>query len=102
MGSRACAALSVATAMVLCLPTSGWARGARPNPLPMRLPSASAARAAVAGDWLLGARPGTIADGIARRHEARRIAPGTYRVPIARARAMAAELRRAGALRYAE
>jgi hypothetical protein len=76
---------------------------------PMRLPAPSGAVAAAAAQpssWLVAAQPGARAAhaaAIARRFGARRLRSGAvYRVATARARAFAAALREAGALRYAE
>jgi hypothetical protein len=73
---------------------------------PMDLPSAAPARAASAepARWLVGARPGSAAaHRIARRFGARALrVPGTYEVARANARPLAAALRRAGVLTYAE
>ena len=63
---------------------------------PQVLPSD--ATAASAGTWLLGARPGTGAAEIVRRAGGRRILPGSFEVPAARARAVAKRLE----LTYAE
>lgn len=63
---------------------------------PMDLPGRGAS-AAGAGDWLLGVRHGTPAPAGAKV-----LVPGTLVVPRARARAVAAQLRRAGDLLYAE
>ncbi len=53
--------------------------------------------------WLVGARRGPVARAIARRHGARPLKlEGTFVVARARARALAADLRRAGVLREAE
>jgi subtilisin family serine protease len=74
--------------------------------LPMELPQAAPGRAASSepARWLVGARPGSrAARGIARRFGARTLRlPGTYAVPRARARGLAAALREAGVLTYAE
>lgn len=65
------------------------------------------ARAATSGGpparWLIGARPGEVADRIARRHGARLLSlPGTFSVSRSRARALADALRDVGVLLYAE
>jgi len=74
--------------------------------LPMRLPAASSAKrlaAAQPSSWLVGARPTAATARIARDHGARRLKQkSVFRLPAARARAFAAELRRAGSLTYAE
>ena len=78
---------------------------------PMRLPATggpgAVAASAQPASWLVaaepGARPASSAAVIARRFGARRLRGGAvYRVATARARAFAAALRAAGALRYAE
>ncbi|MDP1847503.1 MAG: S8 family serine peptidase [Solirubrobacteraceae bacterium] len=77
---------------------------------PMRLPATggpgAAAASAQPATWLVAAEPGARAAraaAIAGRFGARRLRIGTvYRVPTRRARAFAAALRDAGALRYAE
>jgi hypothetical protein len=75
----------------------------------VRLPGdASAASAALRSDpatWLVGARPGPVASRAAMAHGARRVGParaGAWLVARRRARALAADLRRAGVLVYAE
>lgn len=79
-------------------------RSADHDEIPMVLPSAGAsAAAAVPQTWLVGSRPGSsVSASVARRAGARRVADGTYLVRRAKARAFAAELRRAGQLLYAE
>jgi hypothetical protein len=60
---------------------------------------------AESGTWLVGARPGEITARIAALHGARHVGPagtGGYLVDRGRARALAAALRRAGVLDYAE
>ncbi|HWC28188.1 MAG TPA: S8 family serine peptidase [Solirubrobacteraceae bacterium] len=74
---------------------------------PMRLPATGPGAAAAASQpatWLVGATaPSRRVDAIARRFGARRLRVGSvYRVATPRARALAAGLRAAGALRYAE
>jgi hypothetical protein len=77
---------------------------------PLRLPAVGAPGAAAAASsepptWLVAAEPGGAgrAAVLARRFGARKLRTGAvYRVPTARARAFAARLREAGALRYAE
>lgn len=76
---------------------------------PMRLPAVGAPGAAAASSqpsgWLVAAEPAGAARAavLARRFGARKLRIGAvYRVPTARARAFAAGLRDAGALRYAE
>jgi len=74
----------------------------RPMVLPARV---AGARAAAAGParWLVGARPGARTAALARRFGARPLRlGGAYAVPRDRARALAAALRRAGTLVYAE
>jgi hypothetical protein len=68
------------------------------------LPGSGSVRAAVtAGGWIVGGRPRAVTPAIARRFGARALRlPGTYVVPVTRARAFAAMLRRSGALRFAE
>jgi subtilisin family serine protease len=79
-----------------------------PGPLPgaVVLPGdATAAATPKAPDrWIVGARPGRRAAAIGRRFGARRIVAhtNTFAVPTARARPLAAALRRAGLLSYAE
>jgi hypothetical protein len=81
------------TLLVVLAPASARAAGelAPPRMLP------SAAAAAGQRDWLLGVRPGAAVPGGYRR-----IAGRTIVVPAARARAVAAQLRRRHALSYAE
>ena len=76
---------------------------------PMRLPAVGGPGAAAASSqpstWLIAAEPAGAARAavLARRFSARKLPTGAvYRVPTARARAFAAALREAGALRYAE
>lgn len=77
---------------------------------PMRLPAiggpGAAAASAQPSTWLVAAEPGpraARAAAVAHRFGARRLRIGTvFRVPTRRARAFAAALRSAGALRYAE
>jgi hypothetical protein len=77
---------------------------------PMRLPAAGPGAVAASGQpstWLIAAQPGAAraarADAIARRFAARELRSGAvYQVATVRARAFAAALRRARALRYAE
>lgn len=96
LASLALPASSVAAAPRV--PLGGLRAHLRP---PMELPGD--ARAARAGDWLVGAQPGARATAIARRHGARELlVRGSFRVPTGAARALAADLRRAGLLRYAE
>jgi len=94
-----------AAATALTLMTAPAARAAL-DELPMRLPAASSARAATAAQpssWLVGARPAAATARIARAHGARRLEQDSvFRLPAARARAFAADLRRAGTLTYAE
>lgn len=70
--------------------------------LPANGPGAGAA-AAEPSTWLVGARRGAAADRIARAHGAVALRVGhIYRLPRSRARAFAADLRRAGVLHSAE
>jgi hypothetical protein len=93
-------AATLCAAFALTVPA---ARAATPQP-PMVLPGdASASTEQTSGDWLVGARPGTAAARIARRHGARRLTGrGAWALPRGGARAFAAELRAAGLLVYAE
>jgi hypothetical protein len=52
--------------------------------------------------WIVGAQPGRAGAGIARAHGAEHIAGGAWSTNRAGARALAADLRAAGLLRYAE
>ena len=99
-------ARSVCTAGVaLALMTAPSAQAAL-DELPMRLPAASSTKrlaAAQPSSWLVGARRTAATARIARAHGARRLKQKTvFQLPAARARAFAAELRRAGSLTYAE
>src|SRR5687767_3853946 len=74
---------------------------------PMRLPVTGTGAAAASSQpdtWLVAAEPGTPrADAIARRFGATRLRVGSaYEVATPRARALAAALRAAGGLRFAE
>jgi hypothetical protein len=100
-------AAAVACATLAAAPARGY------DERPMRLPGpagpgpgAVAASAAQPSSWLVAAQPGARAAraaSIAPRFGARRLATGAvYRVATGRARAFAAALRTAGALRYAE
>lgn len=76
-------------------------------PAPPQLLPGDARAAQVAADrdtWIVGVRPGRAGAAIARRHDARRIAPGTDAYLIARpgARRFAAALRSRGLLVYSE
>jgi hypothetical protein len=94
------ALLAAVAALVAAAPASAVAATAGERPMRLPAPGASAARSQT---WIVGARPGARAAGLARRHGARALAAGSaYRIPAARARAFAAALRRAGALSYAE
>jgi len=94
--------ISGAFLALLAAPTAQAADDA----LPMRLPAISSiSRAAKAqpSSWLVGARPAAATTRIAHAHGARRLRQDTaFRLPAARARAFAADLRRAGMLTYAE
>ncbi len=72
---------------------------------PMVLPG-DARAAAVHADgetWIVGARPGAVTAGLARRFGARRVgSAGAHVLSRARARAFARALRRRGALVFAE
>ena len=97
-------ALGLALAIAMCAaPAQAY------DERPMRLPSGGGPGAAAASSqpstWLVAAEPGAAARAaaIARRFGARTLHSGAvYRVATVRARAFAAALRDAGALRYAE
>jgi hypothetical protein len=73
---------------------------AAPHVLPARTATLAAAQPAT---WLVGSRVDARTRRIARRHGARLLSPrGTFVVPRARARALAASLRAAGRYRFAE
>jgi subtilisin family serine protease len=95
-----CAALA-AFAVTAVTPAQAY------NERPMRLPATGRGAVAAAAEpatWLVAAAPGSVrAAAIARRFGASRLRVGAvYRVATVRARAFAAALRGAGALRYAE
>ncbi|MEA2347188.1 MAG: hypothetical protein QOG62_975 [Thermoleophilaceae bacterium] len=73
---------------------------------PMTLPGDAGvrAKAVVAGSWIVGGSPGAKTDAIAKGFGAERLIPGAgvYAVPTARARSLAAGLKAAGRLVYAE
>lgn len=96
-------AVCAALAVLAVAPSPARAYEERPMRLPASGPGAVAASAQPA-TWLVAAEPGTRgADGIARRFGASRLRLGpVYEVATSRARALAAALRAAGALRYAE
>ena len=103
---RHLAVLAALTALaVAVLATPAQAYDERPMQLPANGgPGATAASAQPSG-WLVAAEPGGAARAasIARRFGARKLPSGAvYRVATARARAFAAALREADALRYAE
>lgn len=88
---------SLAAALVAAAAFAAPAAAALPPAPPLELPgdgATAAASDADRGTWLLGARPGTKVPG------ARRIAPGSYVVPRARAREIARSL--GDRLTYAE
>jgi hypothetical protein len=75
---------------------------ATPQPT-VRLPGDVHGAAAGSTTWIVGTRSGARAKAIARRHGARALRTGrAYVVARGKARALAADLRRAGALRFAE
>ncbi|MGH2840790.1 MAG: S8 family peptidase, partial [Solirubrobacteraceae bacterium] len=89
--------IATAALALIAAPTAQAAR----NDLPMRLPGARSA--GQPASWLVGARPGVATSRIAKAHGARQLKQHTvYRLPAERARAFAADLRRAGTLTYAE
>jgi len=94
-----------AAGIALALLTAPSAQAALEE-LPMRLPAASSVKRAAAAQpssWLVGARSTATTARIARAHGARSLKQKTvFELPATRARAFAAELRRAGALTYAE
>ncbi|MEA2125927.1 MAG: serine protease, partial [Solirubrobacteraceae bacterium] len=92
MGVRRLPAL---LAVLGALAPASAARAAGELAPPHRLPSA--ATAATSRNWLIGVRPGAAVPAGFRR-----VAGRTLLVPAARARAVAAQLRRRGALAYAE
>lgn len=85
--------LSAVCALLLAAPAAAHASEIA---APMDLPRGGAS-AAGAGDWLIGVRHGTPTPAGATQ-----LRPGTLVVPRVRAREVAADLRRAGALLYAE
>ena len=103
------ALLAVAALAVLTVLAAPTAAAQAYDERPMRLPAIGAPGAAAASSqpstWLVAAEPAGAARAavLARRWGARKLHTGAvYRVPTARARAFAAGLRDAGALRYAE
>jgi subtilisin family serine protease len=95
-----CAAMAVLAAVAVA-PAQAY------EERPMRLPAAGTGAAAASSEpstWLIAAEPGTTtADAIARRFGAVELAAGNvYKVARGRARGLAAALRAAGGLRYAE
>jgi hypothetical protein len=97
----------VLVALALAAPAAAQAYDERPMRLPATGPGAVAASSAQPSTWLVAAQPGVrdarVAAGAAGRFGATRLSVGAvYRVATARARAFAAALRGAGALRYAE
>lgn len=80
------------------------APAARADAPPMLLPGDAAASAvrAASQSWLVGGRPSSRTDAIARRHDARAVSLGAFEVPRHEARPLAAALRRQGLLVYAE
>lgn len=82
--------------------TTGTPAGGPPPRPPLELPGE--AGIARAGGWIVGGRPGGATARIARRHGGRAVLPaaGIYRVPASAARGLAADLRRAGRLSFAE
>jgi subtilisin family serine protease len=97
---------AVAAALVVVLTTAGTASATAlpwtPHPS-VRLPGEVHGAAARSPTWIVGAAPGSAASAIAKRHGARALrVGGTYVVARDRARALAADLRRAGLLREAE
>ncbi|WP_354697560.1 S8 family serine peptidase [Paraconexibacter sp. AEG42_29] len=105
-----CRSLFVAAASLsLLIPATAPAQASDLAVPPMVLPGTHTARAAATGPdglaagWIVGARPGARTVALAARHGARRMSRlGTYLVPTRRAARFAAELRRIGALDYAE
>ncbi|HVL96992.1 MAG TPA: S8 family serine peptidase [Solirubrobacteraceae bacterium] len=92
--------LLAAAASLAALAAPASAAPSAPPAPPMVLPGAAAA--ASGSGWIVGARPTARADALARRAGAREVLPGGYAVPRARARALAAALRAAGLLTFAE
>lgn len=97
---RRLALLAAAAALAAATP-AGAADVPKP---PMALPGdASAATvAADPGTWLLGARPSVAAWRLVRALGGTRVVRGAFEVPRARARVIAAQLRRRGLLTFAE
>jgi hypothetical protein len=96
-------AVLVAICAVAAAPASAGLRGAGTAPA-VTLPGDARAAAASADPtgWIVGAQPGRAAARIARTHGARHIAGGAWRTSRTGARALAADLRAEGLLRYAE
>lgn len=101
---RAVACCAAATLVGLLGLATAQAGAAAPVPEPtVRLPPERGLRADAAARWIVGARPSPAADGLARRHGARRMRlDGAYVVDAARARGLARALRQRGLLRFAE
>lgn len=79
--------------------------GGIPQTPPVELPSpAGASRAGASDTWIVGGRPGAATERIARRSGARPLLPaaGVYAIDRHRARPLAAALRAAGRLSFAE
>ena len=97
-----CAALTALALAMCATPAHAY------EELPMRLPATGPGVSAASvqpSSWLIGTQPAQAARvaAIARRFGARKLRTGAvYRVPTRQARAFAAALRRARALRYAE
>jgi len=97
-------ALTIAVVALLgAAPGATAAPAVTPPQRPLDLP-APGTRSAEAENWIVGAAPGgALLTAIARLHCARDLGvAGAYALPVGRARAFAASLRRAGLLRYAE
>lgn len=71
---------------------------------PIELPGLGRTAATAGDTWIVAGQPGRPTDRLARQHQADPILPaaGIFRVDVARARAFAAALRRAGRLDFAE
>jgi hypothetical protein len=95
-------------AVWLLAATVAWLTGAGPafafNPLPMRLPpsGAYAAGSSVPSTWLLGIRPTVQAHELAAKLGAKRVTDNAVVISTSRAREAAKQLRKTGALSYAE
>jgi hypothetical protein len=102
--ARARVALLATLFSGLCTP-AGAAAGTPDVRLPGDASAAAAAGRSDPATWLVGARPGALAARAAAAHGARRVGAargGAWLVARDRARALAAALRRAGVLVYAE